>query len=210
MSRYPKTIENLITELGRLPGVGPKTAERYAFALLKRPRADRERLAAAVLAPNAGLMTCSACRNLAEADPCYLCADPKRERDLLCVVATEQDLLAVERTGEYRGLYHVLGGFLSAMEGVTPDDLTVRELAQRVREAPPREILFAFDQTVEGEATVMYLARLLARDGLRLTRLARGLPLGSEINYADELTLTGALRERREMPNPYPKESRPF
>jgi recombination protein RecR len=199
MPKYPKTIENLIGELGRLPGVGPKTAERYAFALLKRPAVDRERLAAAITAPGVALTTCSTCRNFAEADPCAICSDSRRERELLCVVATEQDLLAVEHTGEFRGLYHVLGGTLSAADGITPDDLTVKELLERLRREAVKEIVFAFDQTIEGEATMLYLARLLGRAGVRLTRLARGLPLGSELGYADELTLSGAMRERREV-----------
>lgn len=199
MPKYPKTIEDLIAELGKLPGVGPKTAERYAFALLKRPAADRERLAAAITAPGSALTTCSTCRNFSETDPCAICSDSRRERDLLCVVATEQDLLAVEHTGEFRGLYHVLGGTLSAADGVTPDDLTIKELLERLRRETIREIVFAFDQTIEGEATLLYLARLLGRGPARLTRLARGLPLGSELGYADDLTLSGALRERREL-----------
>lgn len=211
MSKYPKTIENLITELGRLPGVGPKTAERYAFALLKRSQTDRERLAAAIVAPNAELTTCSTCRNLTETDPCPICADSRRDRDLLCVLATEQDLLAIEHTGEFRGLYHILGGTLSAADGITPDDLTIQELLQRTRREPPREIVFAFDQTVEGETTMLYLARLLGSGGWRLTRLARGLPLGSELGYADDLTLSGALRERRELARqPVAATEKPF
>jgi recombination protein RecR len=199
MPKYPRTIENLIEEMGKLPGVGPKTAERYAFALLKRTRGDRERLAAAVTAPDAELRSCSTCHNLTETDPCYICADTKRERAMVCVVATEQDLLAVEHTGEFAGIYHILGGTLSAADGVTPDDLTIRELLGRVRREPPREILFAFDQTVEGEATLMYLARLLGPSGIQLTKLARGLPMGSELGYADELTLADALRDRRDL-----------
>jgi recombination protein RecR len=203
MPKYPKTIENLIAELGRLPGVGPKTAERYAFALLKRDRADRELLAAAILAPGAQLSSCSTCRNFAESDPCPICSDSRRDRETLCVVATEQDLLAVEHTGEFHGLYHVLGGTLSAADGITPDDLTVRELLERLRREVVREVIFAFDQTVDGETTTLYLIRLLGRSKAKLTRLARGMPLGAEVNYADELTLSGALRERREVPNPF-------
>ncbi|MDD5251963.1 MAG: recombination mediator RecR [Patescibacteria group bacterium] len=199
MSRYPKPIENLIAELGRLPGVGPKTAERYAFALLKRHRGERQKLADALLAPDLALKTCSVCRNYTEADPCPVCADPQRDRDLICVVANEQDLLAVEHTGEYRGLYHILGGILSPADGITPDDLNIRELAARVRRDHPREIILAIDPTVEGEATMLYLARQLAAAGIRVTRLARGLPIGSELGYADEITLTDALRGRREM-----------
>lgn len=199
MPKFPKTIEDLIVQLGTLPGVGPKTAERYAFSLLKRSRTERERLAAAIVAPNSSLAACSLCRNYTEADPCAICGDPKRDRDLVCVVATEQDLLAIEHTGEYRGLYHILGGTLSPADGVTPDDLTVRELADRVRTVRPREVILAFDPTIEGESTMLYLSRQLGPIGSRLTRLARGLPIGSELGYADEITLSDAIAGRRDV-----------
>lgn len=199
MPRFPKTIEDLIAELGSLPGVGPKTAERYAFSLLKRSRNERERLAKAILAPDLALTACSTCRNYTESDPCVICADPKRDRDVICVVATEQDLLAIEHVGEHRGLYHILGGVLSPADGVTPAELTVRELAERVKATRPREVILAFDPTIEGESTMLYVSRLLAPHGARLTRLARGLPIGSELGYADEVTLTDALKGRREL-----------
>ncbi len=199
MPKFPKTIEELIGQLGTLPGVGPKTAERYAFALLKRDRAERERLAAAIMATDAALTTCSTCRNYTEADPCAICADPKRDRDVICVVATEQDLLAVEHTGEFRGLYHILGGALSPADGITPRDLTVRELMDRVKTSVPREVILALDPTIEGESTMLYLSRILAPARARLTRLARGLPIGSELGYADEITLSDAFKGRREI-----------
>ncbi|MEY4722588.1 MAG: recombination protein RecR [Candidatus Parcubacteria bacterium] len=207
MPKFPKTIEDLIVQLGTLPGVGPKTAERYAFALLKRGRMDRERLAAAIIAPDSNLTACTTCRNYTESDPCAICTDPKRDRDLVCVVATEQDLLAIESTAEYRGLYHVLGGLLSPADGVTPRELTVRELEERVRSAPPREIIFALDPTVEGESTTLYLTRMLAphaagAGATKMTRLARGLPIGSEVGYADEVTLSDAIAGRREVAAP--------
>jgi recombination protein RecR len=199
MPKFPKTIEELIVQLGTLPGVGPKTAERYAFSLLKRSRVERERLAAAIVAPDASLAACSLCRNYTESDPCAICGDPKRDRDLVCVVATEQDLLAIEHTGEYRGLYHILGGMLSPADGVTPEDLTVRELQDRVRTVRPREVILAFDPTIEGESTMMYLSRHVGPLGSRLTRLARGLPIGSELGYADEVTLSDAIAGRRDI-----------
>jgi recombination protein RecR len=199
MPKFPKTIEDLIVQLGTLPGVGPKTAERYAFSLLKRSRVERERLAAAIVAPDSSLAACSLCRNYTEADPCVICGDPKRDRDLVCVVATEQDLLAIEHTGEYRGLYHILGGTLSPADGVTPEDLTVRELQDRVRTVRPREIILALDPTIEGESTMLYLSRQLGPIGSRLTRLARGLPIGSELGYADEITLSDAIAGRRDV-----------
>lgn len=199
MAKFPKPIENLIAELGRLPGVGPKTAERYAFSLLKRSPAERRRLAEAIACAGADLHACSLCRNWTEADPCAVCADPRRDRDLVCVVASEQDLLAVEHTGEYRGLYHILGGVISAADGVTPRELTITELADRVRRDRPREVLLALDPTIEGETTMLYLIRLLAAAETRFTRLARGLPIGSEVGYADEITLSDAIRGRREI-----------
>jgi recombination protein RecR len=199
MPKFPKTIEDLIVQLGSLPGVGPKTAERYAFSLLKRSRAERERIAAAIVATDSNLTACSTCRNYTESDPCAICIDPKRDRELVCVVATEQDLLAVEHTAEYRGLYHILGGLLSPADGVTPKELNVRELEDRVRATRPREIILALDPTIEGETTMLYLTRQLAPQGLRITRLARGLPIGSELGYADEVTLSDAIAGRREI-----------
>lgn len=199
MPKFPKPIEDLIAQLGTLPGVGPKTAERYAFSLLKRTQEERSRIATAILAADGNLRVCSTCRNYTEADPCLVCADPKRDRELICVVATEQDLIAVEHTGEYRGLYHILGGALSPADGILPEDLAIRELLTRVRDRAPREVMLAFDQTVEGESTMLYLSRLLRPFGIRSTRLARGLPIGSELSYADELTLSDAIKGRREL-----------
>lgn len=199
MPKFPRPIENLITELGKLPGVGPKTAERYAFHLLKRGAAERARLAEAVVAPDLTLKTCSNCRNYTENDPCAICGDERRDRDTVCIVASEQDLLAIDHTGEYHGLYHILGGTLSAADGVAPSDLNIRELLDRLRRDNPKELILALDPTIEGEATMMYLTRLLAPFRMRLTRLARGLPIGSELGYADETTLSDALRGRREI-----------
>lgn len=199
MPKFPKPITDLIDALGELPGVGPKTAERYAFFLLKRGRSERERLAQAILGTDSSLSPCSVCRNYTETDPCAICGDPRRDREIICVVASEQDLLAIESTGEHRGLYHILGGVLSPADGITPDHLTVRELVSRVRTGSPREVILAFDQTIEGESTTLYLLRALQQYGIRLTRLARGLPIGSEVGYADEITLSDALRGRRDL-----------
>ncbi|MEA3249876.1 MAG: recombination mediator RecR [Patescibacteria group bacterium] len=199
MRDFPEPIKRLIEELGRLPGVGLKTAERYAFALLKRRGEDRERLANSILDIGGSLSTCSVCGNYTEKDPCPICSDARRERAFVCVVATEQDLLAVERTGEFAGLYHVLGGVLSPADGITPNELNVRELQSRVTRDALEEIILAFDHTIEGESTMMYLTRVLRPSGIRVTRLARGLPTGSEVGYADEVTLSDALRGRREI-----------
>ncbi|MFH2062955.1 MAG: recombination mediator RecR [bacterium] len=199
MRNFPEPIGLLIDELGQLPGVGPKTAERYAFALLKRRPDDRERLAEAILKVGGALTACSVCGNYTEHDPCGICSDPRRDSELICVVASEQDLLAVERTGEFSGLYHVLGGQLSPADGLTPRELNVDQLVARLRESTVREVILAFDHTIEGESTMMYLTRTVSPHGVRVTRLARGLPTGSEVGYADEITLTDALRGRREM-----------
>ena len=199
MAKFPQPIENLMRELGQLPGVGPKTAERYAFALLKSGAHDRERLAAAIGGIGRDLRACSICRNYTETDPCQVCSDPARDKGIICVVANEQDLLAIDHTGDYRGRYHILGGTLSPADGITPNELTAGELVRRVRETGPREIILAFDPTIEGETTMLYLSRLLQPLGAKLTRLARGLPIGSELGYADEVTLSDALKGRREL-----------
>lgn len=199
MGKFPEPIERLIGELSQLPGVGPKTAERYAFSLIKRPATDREQLSEAILSAGESLTACSLCRNWTTEDPCQICADPRRERDLICVVAAEPDLLAIEHTGEYRGLYHILGGTLSAADRINPEDLTIRELIVRLGPVPPSELILALDPTVEGETTMLYLTRLVADLNIRVTRLARGLPIGSEVGYADQITLSDAIRGRREM-----------
>ena len=199
MPKFPKPIEQLITEFSTLPGVGPKTAERYAFAMLKRTKAEREHFASAVIGTDLSLTSCSQCHNYTEADPCAICKDSTRDRELICIVANEQDLLAIEHTCEYRGLYHILGGVLSPADGVTPKELTIHPLLDRIHNAPPREIILAFDATIEGESTTLYLSRLLEPLHIRTTRLARGLPVGSELDYADEVTLTDALRGRHEL-----------
>ena len=170
MARFPKPIETLIDELSALPGVGPKTAERYAFTLLKSTRPERDRLIRAIVAIDGEITACSLCRNYTESDPCAICSDTTRDRDAICVVANEQDLLAVESTSEHRGLYHILGGVLSPADGITPEELTVRELIQRIRKEGAVEIILAFDPTIEGESTILYLTRLLTPLEIRAHR----------------------------------------
>jgi len=199
MNNFPEPIGRLIDELGQLPGVGPKTAERYAFALLKRRPDDRERLAEAIMEAGGSLTACSTCGNYTESDPCNICSDARRDRGVICVVATEQDLLAVERTREFGGLYHVLGGRLSPAEGLTPRELNVRQLVARLQNSTVREIILAFDHTIEGGSTMMHLTRAVRQFNVRVTRLGRGLPIGSEVGYADEITLTDALKGRSEI-----------
>jgi recombination protein RecR len=207
MGKFPEPIERLIAELSQLPGVGPKTAERYAFSLVKRSDEERQRLSEAILQAGHSLASCSLCRNWTTEDPCSICADPRRERDLICVVAAEPDLLAIEHTAEYHGLYHILGGMLSPADRITPEDLTIKELVERVRQMPPRELILALDPTVEGETTMLYLTRLVENLGVRVTRLARGLPIGSEVGYADQVTLSDAIRGRREVVQRMPESA---
>jgi len=156
-------------------------------------------LAQSILEVGGALTTCSVCGNYTEKDPCHICADPQRERAIICIVATEQDLLAIERTSEFHGVYHVLGGVLSAADGITPTELNVQQLLSRLQREGPTEVILAFDHTIEGESTMLYLTRAIKTFDLRITRLARGLPIGSEVGYADEITLTDALKGRNEI-----------
>jgi recombination protein RecR len=191
-------LERVIRELGKLPGIGRKSAQRLAFHLLQAPREDAEALSRAILELREQVRFCRDCFNLSDRELCPICADPRRERGLLCVVEDPANLLAIERTRAYRGLYHVLGGALSPLKDVGPDDLHVRELVERVRGGGFGEIVLATNPNVEGEATAVYLARLLKPLGLQLTRLAQGLPAGGELEFTDELTLRRAFEGRRE------------
>jgi len=188
-------VEVAIAALTKLPGIGRKSAQRLVFFLLKVPRAEVEALAAALVALKEKVRSCSRCNNITEADPCPICANPRRESRVICVVEEANDVLALERTGEYRGLYHVLGGALSPLDGIGPDNLKVRELVARLQGGID-EVILATNPTVEGEATAIYLANLLRPLGPRLTRIARGIPVGGDLEYADEITLTRALEGR--------------
>ena len=189
----------MIEALQRLPGVGPKTAQRMTFFLLKRPLDEVRELSESLLAVKERIVSCSTCFNVTDQDPCRICADPTRDRKLLCVVEEPNDLLAMERTGEYRGHYHVLMGALSPLEGIGPDDLKVRELLLRLEADSATEVILATNPNVEGEATALYLAKLLRPLTVRVTRIARGLPVGGDLEYADQVTLTKALEGRREI-----------
>lgn len=203
MSSFPKPIQNLIESFQKiLPGVGPKTAERFALALVRKNPAEVKVLVTAIAAAKNGITTCQVCFDFTETTPCAICANPKRDGASLCVVAKPQDVLAIEKTGAYTGRYLVLGGLLSPIEGRTPDQLKIKELVERVQGKKLQkisEVIFAFDSTMDGEATVLYIKRLLAPSNIRVTRLARGLPMGSDLEYADEITLTDALQGRREV-----------
>lgn len=197
--RYAEPIARLITELTRLPGVGPKSAQRIAFYLLFRPAEDSRRLAEAIVGAREAIRPCSRCGNLTDQDPCALCTDPARDDTLLCVVEQPRDVAAMERTSQFRGRYHVLHGAISPMDGVGPDDLRIQELLERLKDGRVREVILATNPNVEGEATALYLARLIKPLGVTVTRIARGLPEGGDLDYVDELTLSRALEGRREL-----------
>jgi recombination protein RecR len=199
MAYYPQPVARLIDALQRLPGVGPKTAQRLTFFLLKRPAEEVGELADALAQLKARILHCSACFNVTEVDPCRICSDPARDARSLCIVEEPNDLLALERTGEFRGRYHVLLGALSPLDGIGPEDLKVRELLARLEQGGVEEVILATNPSVEGEATAIYLAKLLRPLGVRVTRIARGLPVGGDLEYADEVTLSKALEGRREM-----------
>ncbi len=202
MAYYPEPVARLIEALQRLPGIGPKTAQRLTFFLLKRPADEVAELADALGQLKVRIQHCSACFNVTEEDPCRICSDPARDARSLCIVEEPNDLLALERTGEFRGRYHVLLGALSPLDGIGPEDLKVRELLLRLEqggEGGVEEVILATNPSVEGEATAIYLAKLLRPLVPRITRIARGLPVGGDLEYADEVTLSKALEGRKEM-----------
>jgi recombination protein RecR len=199
LAYYPEPVARLIEALVRLPGIGPKTAQRLTFFLLKRPVEEVRELSESLLAVKERIVHCRRCFNVTDEDPCRICADPARDSRLLCVVEEPNDLLAMERTGEYRGRYHVLLGALSPLDGIGPDDLKVKELLVRLEDGATTEVILATNPNVEGEATALYLAKLLRPLGLRVTRIARGLPVGGDLEYADQVTLSKALEGRREI-----------
>ena len=199
MSSYAGPVQDLIDELGRLPGVGPKSAQRIAFHLLKLPTADATRLARAITEAKERVTFCPRCFNIAEGGECNICTDTRRDTTTICVVEESRDIVAVEKTGEYRGRYHVLQGAISPIEGVGPDQLRVRELLARLDGEGITEIILCTNPNLEGEATAMYLSRLIKPLGIKVTRIASGLPVGGDLEYADELTLGRALEGRREV-----------
>jgi recombination protein RecR len=199
MAYYPEPVARLIEALQRLPGIGPKTAQRLTFFLLKRPADEVRELSAALVAVKERIVYCRTCFNVTDEDPCRICADMRRDDHVLCVVEEPNDLLAMERTGEFRGRYHVLLGALSPLDGIGPDDIKVRELLARLDAGGVNEVILATNPNVEGEATALYLAKLLRPLGVRVTRIARGLPVGGDLEYADQVTLSKALEGRREI-----------
>jgi recombination protein RecR len=194
---YEGVVQDLIDELGRLPGVGPKCAQRIAFHILATDPVDVRRLAQVLVEAKERVSFCSVCGNVAEEETCRICRDPRRDPAVICVVEESKDVVAIERTREFRGRYHVLGGAISPIEGVGPDDLRIRELMGRLADGVVTEVILATDPNLEGEATATYLTRLLKPMGLRVTRLASGLPVGGDLEYADEVTLGRAFEGRR-------------
>jgi recombination protein RecR len=196
---YAGPVQTLIDELGRLPGIGPKSAQRIAFHLLKLPAEDATRLARAIEEAKAKVTFCTRCYNVSEGSECAICSDPRRDATVVCVVEEPRDIVAVEKTGEFKGRYHVLQGAISPIEGIGPEQLRVRELLTRLEPEGVTEVILATNPNIEGEATAMYLARLLKPLGFRVTRIASGLPVGGDLEYADEVTLGRALEGRRDV-----------
>jgi recombination protein RecR len=195
----PESIQTLVEQFKRLPGIGAKSAQRLAFHVLKNPREDAERLCDAIRDVKDRITYCSTCNNITDVDPCVYCADTARDHRLICVVEEPQNVNVVEKTGGFRGVYHVLLGALSPLHGIGPDDLKIRGLLTRIDQGGVEEIILATNPTVEGEATAIYLARLFKPLGVRVTRIATGIPVGSDLEYADELTMGKAMEGRREV-----------
>ena len=196
---YSKSMARLIEAFKRLPGIGPKTAQRLAYFIIKLPREEVESMARALLEARQKITCCSFCGNLTEKQPCEICEDSRRNREVICVVQEPRDVLAMEKMGEYRGIYHVLQGAISPIDGIGPEDLKIKELLHRVKEHRVKEIILATNPNVEGEATAMYISRLMKSLGVKVTRIAHGLPVGGDLEYADEVTLARALEGRREI-----------
>jgi len=193
-----RVVETLVEKLSGLPGIGKKTAQRLTFYIMKMERSEALSLAEAITDVKEKIMYCSRCFNLTEVDPCEICSDPKRDQTLVCIVENPSDVNAVEKAGVYNGVYHVLGGALSPLDNVGPDDIHVRELATRL-EGTVKEVIIATNPTVEGEATATYLAEMLDKTGVRITRIARGLPVGSDLELADKVTLTRSFEDRMDV-----------
>ncbi|WP_429163239.1 recombination mediator RecR [Desulfitispora alkaliphila] len=199
MLYYAKPIARLIEELSKLPSVGPKTAQRLAFYILNSPQTEANKLAQAIIDAKEKTRYCSLCNNLTEADPCIICESQKRDKSIICVVEEPRDIVAIEKTGEYKGLYHVLHGAISPMDGIGPEQLKLDQLLYRAKKENVKEIVVATNPNVEGEATAMYISKLVKPLEVKTTRIAHGLPMGGDLEYADQMTLLKALEGRREI-----------
>ncbi len=199
MSDYAEPIARLIEEFKKLPGIGQKTAQRLAYNVLRRSREDAESLSRAILDVKEKIRYCSRCNNLSDQDPCYFCSSPNRTPEIVCVVEEPNDILSVEKTREFHGQYHVLHGVLSPINGIGPEDLRLKNLIERVKEGAVKEIILATNPNVEGEATAIYIAKLIKPLGIKVSRIALGVPVGSDLEYADEVTMSKALEGRRQL-----------
>lgn len=199
MKYYAKPLGRLITELSRLPGIGGKTAQRLAFHILSMDEKEARSLAEAITDAKKNMQYCSVCGNLTDTDPCAICSDASRDRSVICVVETPKDVVAMERIKEFSGLYHVLHGAISPMEGIGPEDINLKQLIIRLQQEDVKEIILATNPNIEGEATAMYIARLIKPSGIKVSRIAHGIPVGGDLEYADEVTLLKAMEGRREL-----------
>jgi len=196
---YPKPLRRLIAQLTRLPGIGEKSATRIALHMLRMPKEAVREMGEAIAGISDAVLRCTTCHNIADQDPCAICSDPERRKDILCVVENPTDLVPIEKSGEYRGRYHVLGGAISPIDGVMPEDLRVRELLERISAGGIGEVILATNMTAEGEATASYLAGVIKPRNVRVSRIAYGMPVGSDLEYADEITVGRAIKGRRDM-----------
>ena len=196
---YPEPISKLIDSFTKLPGIGQKTAQRLAFHVLTMSEEDVVSIAKSLVHAKRDLHYCSVCQNITDVDPCYVCRDKKRDQSTICIVQDPKDVIAMERTREYTGLYHVLNGVISPMEGIGPEELKIKEMLMRLEDEQVKELILATNPTIEGEATAMYISKLVKPFGLKVTRIAHGLPVGGDLEYADEVTITKALEGRREL-----------
>ena len=196
---YPKSIATLIEHFQKFPSVGPKSAQRMAFYMLRMPESEVQKFAQAILDAKRNTRTCNVCFNLSSSSPCEICENPKRDRSTICVVAETKDLIAIEKTNEFKGLYHVLQGLISPMDGIGADDIRVKELLNRLTSDEVKEVILALPPSVEGEATSLYLSKLIKPFGITISRIAFGLPVGADLEYADEITLARAIEGRREL-----------
>ncbi|NLN14270.1 MAG: recombination protein RecR [Tissierellia bacterium] len=199
MEQYALPIANLIEQLSKLPGIGRKTAQRLAFFILEMDTLEVEQLSKAIINAKEKISLCSICYNLTDMDPCHICEDSKRDKSIICVVEGAKDIIAMERTREFKGQYHVLHGVISPMDNVGPNDIRVRELLNRLSSGEVKEVILATNPTVEGEATALYLSKLIKPLGVRVTRIAHGIPVGGDLEYFDEVTLSKAMENRREL-----------
>ena len=199
MAQYAKPLANLIRELSKLPGIGGKSAQRLAFHILSMDDREAEVLANSITRAKSSMRYCSVCGNLTESDPCEICSDEKRDRTVICVVEQARDVAAMERMKEYNGLYHVLNGAISPMDGIGPEDINLKQLIIRLQQDDIRDVILATNPTIEGEATAMYAARLIKPSGIKVTRIAHGIPVGGDLEYTDEVTLSKAMEGRREL-----------